>query len=52
MRGGFAAFGGMVVITTVIVAYIHDGQRRERNRMREGVYRDIERMNQKAAEKD
>ncbi len=47
MRGGPAAFGAMALVTTAVVVYIHYGQRVERSRMREGVYRDIERMNQK-----
>ena len=47
MKGGPAAFGAMAVVTAAIVVYIHYGQRVERSRMREGVYRDIERMNQK-----
>jgi hypothetical protein len=46
MRGGPAAFGAMAVVTTAVVVYIHYGQQVERSRMREGVYRDIERMNQ------
>ena len=44
MKGGAVVFGSMAIVTTAVVAY---GQKLERSRMREGVYRDIERMNQK-----
>ena len=47
MKGGAVVFGSMAIVTTAVVAYIHYGQKLERSRMREGVYRDIERMNQK-----
>jgi hypothetical protein len=52
MRGGRAAFGAMAMVTTAVVVYIHYGQRIERSRMREGVYKDIERMNQKQFQPD
>ena len=40
----------MVVLTTGVVTYIHYGQYVEKTRMREGIVRDVERMNIKAQE--
>ncbi|KAK3608569.1 hypothetical protein CHS0354_042557 [Potamilus streckersoni] len=42
-----AVFGGSVVFTVSIISYVHWKQNYDRQRMREGVYRDLDRQQQK-----
>ncbi|KAL3873105.1 hypothetical protein ACJMK2_036262 [Sinanodonta woodiana] len=42
-----AVFGGSVVFTISIISYVHWKQNYDRRRMREGVYRDLDRQEQK-----
>ncbi|XP_074656339.1 protein PET117 homolog, mitochondrial-like [Tubulanus polymorphus] len=36
--------GGSIIVSTGIIVYVHFKQKTERERLREGVYRDVERQ--------